>query len=835
MKNRIKFTALILSGIFALICLLASCSGSANPDTPSDGKTYYKVTFDSDGGSSVATQKVESGKKAIKPNNPSKDDYDFDGWYIEYQSYDFDSAVEANITLKAHWKIKKYQVIFDTDNGYASVDQYIEAGQKIDKPNDKPKKEGFVFVGWYIGDTEYDFSKPVKSDITLKAKWIDENDFSYAAIDVTADTIARTIRSLDESRTLKATGNFTNEVITEIRDALTTLYKEKQEVLVSLDLSTITGLTELGSNAFYNCSNLASIIIPDTITSISYFAFYNCSALTDITIPNNVTTIGYYAFSNCYRLTSITIPNNVTSIDSGAFSGCSALTSITIPNNVTTIGSYAFSKCYKLTSITIPDTITSIDDGTFSNCSALTSITIPNSVTSIGDSTFSNCSALTSITIPNSVTSIGDYTFSNCSALTSIVIPDSVTSIGKYILAKCISLEEISIPYIENPNDETDSDEKYCFGYNFGKEYIKGTESVNHLNKYYFYIPSTLKKVTISGNKIPDSFFKGYKNLTDITLPEGINSIGYLTFSECSALRNITIPNSVTSIGDYAFSECSALTNISIPNSVTNIGESAFYRSALTSITIPNSVTSIGKYAFNECHKLTNITILDGVTSIGDKAFSYCDKLTSIAIPETVTSIGTTILLNCESLEEITTPCIETNSPEKDLLGYYFYNAPENPPRASVSQKGRNGEVVPSSLKKVTIIGDKLLPSYFHNCSNIQYITMSDSITSIGRGAFYGCSSLTSITIPDSVTSIGYSAFSGCSGLTNLTIPDSVTSIGYSAFSDCSGLTNIIFENKSGWKAGNTEISETDLNDEGKAATLLKITYYSENWTRSDN
>ena len=184
-------------------------------------------------------------------------------------------------------------------------------------------------------------------------------------------------------------------------------------------------------------------------------AFYACTSLTSVTIPNSVTEIGGWAFHDCTSLTSITIPNSVTEIGSGAFEDCTSLTSVTIPNSVKWIRDVAFIGCSSLTSVTIPNSVTSIGDNAFAGCSSLKSINIPNSVTWIGRNAFYKCSTITSITIPNSVTGIGEAAFCGCTSLRSITIPRSLESKGKSIF--CDSFDFATIHYTETDSNNNNN------------------------------------------------------------------------------------------------------------------------------------------------------------------------------------------------------------------------------------------------------------------------------------------------------------------------------------------------------------------------------------------
>lgn len=433
---------------------------------------------------------------------------------------------------------------------------------------------------------------------------------------------------LTNSLSLRELRTVTNLSITgeiDTRDFKT--MRDKMPLLSDIDMSDVVICSysdkqdnEIPHYAFCNWTNLTSIIMPNSVTRISVYAFSGCTNLSSITIPESVTSIGHKAFSgctglktinynairntsdytskyspfynlfnvnvfnigpkveiipayffeDCSSLTSIDIPNSVTSIGQSAFSGHSRLKYINIPVGVSYIGQSAFSGCSSLTSINIPADIHCIDNELFFGCTSLSTISIPETVRSIGDAAFSGCTGLTSINIPDTVRSIGDSAFANCSGLDSITIPEAVNSIGNAAFSGCTGLKTINYNAIKNT---------------------------------FTYSPDCTPA------------FQSLCNITTFNIGDKVQTIPAHLLDGCTNISSITIPDTVTSIGRLAFSECRNLDTVNY-NAIKNTlnysyGESPFHNlTNLTVVNIGEKVKSLSNYLFSDCTRIREINTL---------------------------------------------------------------------------------------------------------------------------------------------------------------------------------------------------------------------------------
>ena len=604
-------------------------------------------------------------------------------------------------------------------------------------------------------------------------------------------------------------------------------------------------VTNIGDSAFYDCSSLTAVSIPESVVSVDPNAFTNCTSLDTITIKattpptldnsgissnpvckipchtqsvyeasnwnNHVKNFeeqcdGYYIYytstdgnvvrpyktdvfnakivSNTYEhgIGIIAFDKPVRRIGEMAFTSCRELASITIPNTVLKIDKKAFYSCSSLADVTIGACVQDIADESFRYCSSITSIVVPNTVTIIGKNAFANCKTLTSINIPNNITTIAEGVFHYCSSITSLVLPNSVTTIGKNAFSSCSSLTDINI-----------------------------SNNVSSIGGGAFSQCSALSSIEIPNNVVylGSSAFSGCTSITSVTIPNSIDTLASSVFSSCTSLSSIYLPNSITIIEYGAFKNCSSISSIDLPNSVKKIGDSSFNGcSSLTTITIPDSVTRIGEFAFYDCPTLTTVSLPQGIEDIDWAAFGgetsldtiYCYRPTPLPLssyPGTVFSDYDAILF---------VPCESLSSYQSDKEWGKFTNIQCLPTE----------DLVPTNQIHYTTWGDKIvrMDTTYHmdyNNAEVNYysmfganivshtyengvgiITFDAPVTVIGRDVFNN-SNLRTIILPNSISTIETNAFAGCGSLQSITLPRNLKSIGYGAFRMCSQLQSIEF------------------------------------------
>ncbi len=454
----------------------------------------------------------------------------------------------------------------------------------------------------------------------------------------------------------------------------------------------------IGDYAFSGCAALESVNLTDGLTTIGYGAFKNCTALIQIAIPATVKTIDRATFSGCAALASVNLNDGLTQIDAGAFNSCTALTQISIPATVETVGAYgwtngsAFDGCTSLETLIIADGDTELSadfEGASlknlylgRNCNyrwgyctdGPSSVTLGTGITTIARGVFESCSKLASITIPANVKSIHPYAFRYCSALKTVTIEDSTEPLvfeqeydqsQYYPYTKTYHFQwfidaGIENLYIGRPTEITlfDDNPAYLF---------KGNTSIKNL---------TIKNC----DKIRASEFEGCTGLSEVSLSEGLTSIGGMAFKGCTAISQIDLPENLTTIGNYAFDGCS-ITELTIPASVTSVGWGAFANNQLASLTIADSNEEItfeeppsSSYVYAipfDNNPLTDIyigrswsgkafpTTVSGLTfgskeiNIPSDAFKGC-RFKSLSIPANVKNISSLAFANCASLSSVT-------------------------------------------------------------------------------------------------------------------------------------------------------------------------------------
>jgi hypothetical protein len=667
---------------------------------------------------------------------------------------------------------------------------------------------------------------------------------------------------------------------------VTRLGQEAFESCASLTRITIpNSVTNLGDEAFQFCTNLAAVTIGDGVPAIGKGAFDSCARLTNATLGKSVISVGDYAFESCTNLASVSLSQSLANVGQAAFAYCACLTNITIPGGVTNLGSRAFLGCTNLAGVYLLGSAPACDSSTFQGEQPLAyylngaagwgptfaglstspweppdqmayaitdgavtvtkylgpggSVTVPGTigglpVIGIGASAFYNCAGLTSVTIPNGVTNIGFGAFIDATNLTEAFFQGNPPTIYSSIFQ---GDRAAAVYYLAGTTG-------------WGASYGGAPASL--------WDPQAQAAYTVANGQVTITKYTGPGG--SLTIPSTIaglpvTALATEAFASATNLTDVTIPASVTSIGDWQFAWCSRLTAVTVDplnptySSLDGVlldksqGVLIEYPPGLPgTYTLPQSVTNIWDWAFASSINLTNVTLGNSVTGIGHYAFEYCPALARLTIPQSVSVVGDGAFIDCSNLTAVffagDAPYAGSSLFQGDHANAYylagtagwgpsFAGIPAFPwdPQTQAAYAVTNGAItltrytgpggsltIPATLAglPLTSIGEgafldcaglssvaiptgvtNIADYAFQNCLNLAAVTLPEGLLSIGNFAFNGCSSLAGITLPDSLASIQHDAFASCASLTNVSIPAGVTAIGAGGFAQCASLAAI--------------------------------------------
>ena len=604
-----------------------------------------------------------------------------------------------------------------------------------------------------------------------------------------------------------------------------------------VDLEACTNLTTIGDRAFYECTELAAILLPESLETIGLEAFYNCTLLEKVTAPA-VRTVGDRAFYGCGSLMTTDMFNAVESLGDGAFYGCTGLTGVVLPETLQNMGESCFENCTMLKSITINGNITGISRYCFYGCKTLTDITFRDSgsrsgaLRVIGVEAFGNCTGLETIDLGNldSLTAMGEGVFTECESLTTVKLPKQLAKIPDNCFNGC---KNLSIVQIESENvpqlgEKVFGDtlpsflhiwvtdgmtEAYRNVYQPVLDPLYGegtTESVlGVINSNQEIIRGVLFEITEEGRvlekastelageylipddtvRIADNAFEGCDKLTGFGIPANATvSLGNQCFTGCSSLRTVSILGNVPEWGDETFMGCEALEKVYLGYS----GD--------------NTINRIGTRAFKNCTNLKTdaaFEIRAGVLAFGEECFAGCINLPAISTSDVAKNklqrIENGTFRGCVSLRAF---LVSKLSALTYIGDYAFANCdtlrqPSVP--AGVSYIGEGCFMDCDNLQYVSFYGSiEEYPKYcFKNCPKLIRTgglpVAFSGLKRIGESAYEGCVSLTASASWNlgkytNLEEVGDSAFYGCATLADSVLSAKMTRIGAAAFEGCSSL-----------------------------------------------
>lgn len=478
-----------------------------------------------------------------------------------------------------------------------------------------------------------------------------------------------------------------------------------------------------------------------TVNGVVYRITDTGVAVNNLAIDNDLNGIVYVPEEVQYGSTTY----KVTGID---YLGNKDIKEISLPGTIKKIADRTFMNCNNLQTVKLGEGISYVSEEMFYNCTALKYVSLPNSLQNIGRHAFGVCKSLKALQLPKALDSLGDGAFSGCESLSNIELPESLQTIGTLCFYGCYKLSTIKV----NPaNTYLATDGKAIF--NKDKTVLYTAIPVTSYN-----VPSTVRELRYYA-------FSNQKDMTSITLPEGLVNIGSNAFEFCSKLEHLVIPSTVDSIGISAFYDCSALQQINIPQGIKNLADAVLAHTGIMKLDIPSSVNYIGERAFYGCKSLQSIKLPEGLTLLNYNLFDGCEQLSDIQIPSTVTAIKNCAFNGCKALKTITLPT--------SLCTF------ENPSYSDNSIfSGCSG------LKSILVeAGNK----YFESDGTALYNKAKDTLICFPAG-------VTSYVVPQSVKTIATKAFCSCDSLQNIMFEDGVSDlvIEERAFEECKHINKLV-------------------------------------------
>ena len=622
-----------------------------------------------------------------------------------------------------------------------------KTGEVIGFPT--PTKDGNAFEGWYQTS---DFSDErvlrtndtMSGNITLYAKWAEETNSDYFTWS-DGDTTSILTGFSEEGLAVYNAGNLTKLVIPKKHNNLdVTVIKEYafsgKDKLIEVTIQDM--VTRLGDKVFESCTGIEKLTVPISLDVSNKFRY--CTNIKKInftkgtgegveygTSGRRFYTPWYYSKENELE---ITMEEGITSIGRYMLDGITGLKKLDLPSTLTRVEERAFDRCSNWNTQIDTSRLVNIGVGAFNGCSNITGeIKLSDGLLELGNNAFNGCSNLTGeVKIPSNITSVKGCTFSNCVGIKKVTIPDTVTSMEDKAFDNCTGIEELTVPislYISNKFGSCTNIKKIDFTKGKGEGVDYG----------------------ISGRRFYTPWYYSKENELEITMEEGITSIGRYMLDGITGLKKLDLPSTLTRVEERAFDRCSNWNTQIDTSRLVNIGVGAFNGcSNITGeIKLSDGLLELGNNAFNGCSNLTGeVKIPSNITSVKGCTFSNCVGIKKVTIPDTVTSMEDKAFDNCTGIEELTVPISLYVS---NKFGYCTNIKKIN------FTKG-TGEGVEYGTS-----GRYYYTPWYYSRNNELEVTMEEGITSIGRYMFCSVIGLRKLNLPSTLTSIEEKAFNGCS------------------------------------------------------------------------